>query len=155
MGMSVSDALYHTVHDYPGGAEALAVRLGKRGTSLSHEVKPPANSTAKAGLEDTMKIVEFSDDHRVIHAINARFGYLGVRLPQLDGASETTMAHLAALSREFNDVVQAAALSASDGVITDNELSGLQRQAGELVAALQALLGDFVQQNAKGKRDAA
>jgi hypothetical protein len=154
MGMSVSDALYHTVHDYPGGAEALAVRLGKRGSTLCHEVRPPANSTAKAGLEDTMKCIEFSDDYRVVHAINARFGFMAVKLPQLEGASESTMQHVATLSKEFNDVVQAAALSASDGVITDNELKQLQRQVGELVAATQSMLSDFTNQNAKGKRDA-
>ena len=155
MGMSVLDALYHTVHDYPGGAEALALRLGKRGTSLCHEVRPPANSTAKAGLVDAMKIMGLSDDHRTLHAMNAELGYMAVRLPGVDMASGTTMAHLAAVSREFNDVVQAAAVSAADGVITDNELAQLQRQSGELIAAVHALLGDFVQQNAKGKRDAA
>lgn len=155
MGMSVLDALYHTVHDFDGGAEALAQRLGKRGTSLCHEVRPPANSTAKAGLLDAMKVMDITGDHRTLHAMNAHLGYMAVRLPNLDLASESTMAHLAAVSKEFNDVVQAAALSAADGVITDNELAALQKQAGELIAAVQGLLGDFSAQNAKGKRDAA
>ena len=155
MGMSVRDALYHTVHDYDGGAEALAQRLGKRGTSLCHEVRPPAGSTAKAGLLDAVKIMEISGDHRALHAINAQLGYMAVQLPNLDGAPESTISHLAAMSKEFNDVVQAAAVSAADGVISDNELNQVQRQIGELVAASQALLSDFVNQNAKGKRDAA
>ena len=154
MGMNILDTLYHTVHDYPGGAQALGLRLGKRGTSLSHEVRPPAGSTAKAGLLDAMKIMDLTGDHRTLHAMNAQLGYMAVRLPDGDLASEATLAHLATLSREFNDVVQAAAVSASDGVITDNELANLQRQAGELINAVQALLGDFVAQNAKGKRDA-
>ena len=154
MSMSVRDALYHTVHDYDGGAEALAQRLGKRGTSLCHEVRPPAGSAAKAGVEDALRIMEITGDHRALHAINARLGYMATRLPNLDGAAETTISHLAAMSSEFNDVVQAAALSAADGVITDNELQQLQRQAGELIATVNALLTDFVNQNAKGKRDA-
>lgn len=155
MGMSVRDALYHTVHDYDGGAEALAQRLGKRGTSLCHEVRPPAGSAAKAGVEDAMRIMEITGDFRALHAMNARLGHIAMPLPNLDGAPESTITHLAAMSKEFNDVVQAAAVSAADGVISDNELNQVQRQIGELVAASQALLSDFVNQNAKGKRDAA
>jgi hypothetical protein len=154
MGMNVLDTLYHTVHDYDGGAEALAQRLGKRGSSLCHEVRPPAGSTAKAGLLDAVKIMEISGDHRTLHVINAQLGYMAVRLPVLDQASEATISHLAAISREFNDVVQAAAIAAADGQITDNELASVQRQSGELIASVHSLLGDFVQQNAKGKRDA-
>jgi hypothetical protein len=98
--------------------------------------------------------MEITGDHRALHAMSARLGYMAMRLPELDGAAETTIGHLAAMSSEFNDVVQAAALSAADGVITDNELQQLQRQAGELIATVNALLTDFVNQNAKGKRDA-
>ena len=37
--MSVADAAYNVVHDYPGGAAALQVRMGGK-TNLSAEVNP-------------------------------------------------------------------------------------------------------------------
>lgn len=151
MGMSVKDALYHTVHDYDGGAEALAQRLGKRGTSLSHEVRPPANSTAKAGLEDAMRIIEISGDYRVLHAINARLGHMAVQLPVLDAEHTDTADSVNAMVKEFSDVLQVVALGGADHVITDRELADLQRQAGELIAAVNGMLAGWVSKNAAGK----
>jgi len=155
MGMSVLDALYHTVHDYDGGAEALAIRLGKRGTSLSHEVRPPANSTAKAGLVDALKVMQFARDYRVLHVMNAECGFMAMPLPVLDEAHQDTMGHLANVAKEFSDVLQTVAVGAADRTITDNELADLQRQWGELMNAGSSLLANYAAKNAEGKRHAA
>lgn len=149
--MNVLDALYHTVHDFDGGAEALAVRLGKRGTSLCHEVRPPAGGSAKAGLLDAVKIMEITHDYRTLHAMAARCGFMAVPLPDLDGAHADTASYLAEVAREFSDLMQVVAVGAADGAITDNELAGLERQWGELVAAGTRLLGNFAAMNAEGR----
>lgn len=151
MGMSVLDALYNTVHDFDGGAEALAPRIGKRGTSLCHEVRPPTGSTAKAGLVDALKIMEISRDFRTLHVMNAQLGFMALQLPRLDAAHEDTMGHLAHVAKEFSDVLQVVAVGAADRVITDSELADLHRQWGELMAAGQALLSNFAAKNAEGK----
>ena len=71
---SVLDAAYHTVHDYPGGAPALAARLGKRPAVLCHEVAPgPSNASAKFGLMDAMRIMAMTGDHRVLSRPAARW----------------------------------------------------------------------------------
>ena len=38
-GMSVEDAIYHTVHSYPGGVTALAARMGVSPNTLAHAEK--------------------------------------------------------------------------------------------------------------------
>lgn len=150
--MNVLDALYHTVHDFDGGAEALAVRLGKRGTSLCHEVRPPVGGTAKAGLLDAVKIMEITHDYRTLHAMAARCGFMAVPLPHLDDdAHADTTGFLAEVAKEFSDVMQVVAAGAADGAISDSELAALERQWGELVAAGVRLLGNFTAKNAEGR----
>ena len=43
-GLSVEDAIYHTVHGYPGGVTALAARMGVSANTLTHKANPN-NST--------------------------------------------------------------------------------------------------------------
>lgn len=151
--MNVLDAAYHTVHDYPGGAEALAVRLGnKRGTSLSHEVRPPAGSTAKLGLLTAVEIMELSGDLRVLNAICARLNCAPpVPLP-VAGEEEGCAAALAAeVARDFAELMGEVARDVADSVITDNELRRLERCFGELVAAGQRMLGHFQRLNVDAK----
>jgi hypothetical protein len=77
--MNILDAAYHTVHDYPGGASALAPRLGKSHATLSHEVRPPANSQAKLGLRDAQRIMALTGDYRILQAQAAELGFFLVR----------------------------------------------------------------------------
>lgn len=148
--MNIQDAAYHTVHDYPGGASALAPRLGKSSTTLCHEVRPPVGSVAKLGLIDAQRMMAMSGDHRILHAMAAELGHFVVPLPALadSAGSADELAHLA---REFGDVVGAVATAMADGKVTDNELKGLERQWGELVAAGQHMLQHFARLNAESK----
>lgn len=148
--MNVLDAAYHTVHDYPGGAAALALRLGKSCSSLSHEVKPPAGSTAKHGLLDAVKIMQLAGDYRVLHAIAAQCGGMFVPLPEL--AEESPCAHgVARVAREFADVMGEVASSMADAVVSDNELARIERAWGELLQAGQGMLAHIAALNEAGK----
>lgn len=151
--MNVLDAAYHTVHDYPGGAEALAVRLGnKRGTSLSHEVRPPAGSTAKLGLMTAVEIMELSGDLRILNAICGRLNCAPpVPLPAGDHEDGCAAALAAEVARDFAELMGEVARDVADSVITDNELQRLERRFGELVAAGQRMLAHFGQINATAK----
>ena len=155
--MNVRDAAYHLVHDYPGGAEALAPRLGKRATSLSAEVSPNpvlgshGRPAAKLGLLETMTMMQMSGDHRVLFAMAAELGYLAVPLPRVDeddhSDAATAAQRLGELAREFADVMGAAVTGLADGRLTDNELSQVEDEWGQLVARGQQLLALFVSLN--------
>jgi hypothetical protein len=127
--MSVRDAAYHTVHDYPGGSAALAPRMGKTPSTLCHEVAPRQmpGSTAKLGLLDAVALMEMTGDHRIMHAVAQRLGGMFVPLASVDDEARDA-SHLADLAREFAHVVEAVASSLADGRITDNELGRVTRE---------------------------
>lgn len=150
--MNVLDAAFHTVHDYDGGAEALALRLCKSPNTLRHEVRPPRDSTAKLGLLTAIEIMEFSGDLRILNAMCARLNCTPpVPLPCVDDENGVTSRHVAVVAQEFSELMAEVARDACDGEITDNELARLERSFNEMVAAGQHMLGHFRQLNAAGK----
>lgn len=143
MSLSLIDAAYHTVHAYPGGAEALAPRLypKKAPITLNHELRPPEGSTAKLGLETAAQIVDLTGNASIVHAFAARAGGLFVPLPYADDESRATvLAGVGVMAREFSDLVGTITTSAADGSISLNELRRIERDAIELMKATQNAL---------------
>ena len=149
--MNIIDAAYHTVHDYPGGAQALGPRIGKLGTSLSAEVKPGPLSTAKFGLVDSLKVQSLSGDCRILFAMAAELGHLVVPLPDLDDSGAPCARTMALVAQDFGALMGELAEDLADQVITDNELGRIEHKWGELVAAGQLLLRQLTRMNADAK----
>lgn len=74
VGMSVDDAIYHTVHNYPGGVVALAARMGVPASTLTHKANPN-NATHRMSPAELVAIQLFSDNASVLHAMAAALGY--------------------------------------------------------------------------------
>jgi hypothetical protein len=147
--MNIFDAAYSTVHDYPGGAQALGPRIGKLGTSLSAEVKPGPLSTAKFGLADALKIQALSGDHRILSAMAAELGYMLLPLPGLDDAGTPCGRAMALVAKDFGELMGELAEDIADGVVTDNELRSIETCWGRLVAGGQLLLRQLGRMNAR------
>lgn len=137
--MDVMIAAFGLVNDYPGGAGALAPVLGKSPTTLSHEVSP-TYPTAKFGLADAVKLSVWSNDRRVLSAFAAELSCMVVPLVADVPGVEGIGPRVAALAREFADLMGTVAADLSDGQVSANELARIEREAGELVGAVQALL---------------
>ena len=136
--MNLLDAAYNVVHDYPGGSQSLAPRLGKSATTLSHEVT--ATGTAKLGLLDAAKITELTGDVRLLAAFAANAGQMLVPLPKIQAdASDDCMLRLADTAREFGDLCREVASDMADGVISSNDLSRIDTECGQLIASVHAL----------------
>ena len=58
------DHAYNLARAYPGGAAALALRMRKNATTLSHELR--GEGTAKLGLEDAAALTALSGDLRIL-----------------------------------------------------------------------------------------
>lgn len=136
--MNVLDAAYHLVHAYPGGAEALAPRIGKNATTLRHEVN--GTGTAKLGLADAVNASVLSKDRRILNAFAAECDCMVLPMPAPIDCDNTAMHRVAALAKEFGEMVASVTAAAADGRITANELDTVQRDYAELVAAGQALM---------------
>ena len=74
VGMSVDDAIYHTVHSYPGGVTALAARMGVSPNTLTHKVNPN-NNTHHLHPRELVAMQYLSGDVSVLHAMAAALGY--------------------------------------------------------------------------------
>lgn len=133
--MDVKLAAFHVVQDWPGGASALAPMLGKNPATLSHEVNPNY-TTAKFGLDDAVKVTLLTGDLRIATAFAAQVGCMLLPLPGAAG-SKVNHTAIAEMAREFAEMVARVSEASADGKVTPNELVAVEREAGELVAAVQ------------------
>lgn len=143
--MDYLDSVRRAVRHYPGGLDAVAVRLGKSGSTLDKELRGATGY--KLGAVDAAEIAAMCVEHggdfgleyptRIAEAVGATLLVLprGTDVP--DGVTAQT---LASLVREFSDVVSSATLADADGEISRNELLNVERQWAELVAAGQGLM---------------
>lgn len=136
--MTPLDAAYHVVHDYPGGAKALAPRLGKSHGHLCHEVRPPRESTAKLGLADALKISEMTGDHRILMAFAESLGYRCVRV-EIPAARGELLEAVSRFAKETGEALMAMHRAIEDGRVTENEVREFERQVADIAPAAVSL----------------
>ena len=143
--MSVPDAIYHTVHGYPGGVAALAARMGLPVGTLTHKANPN-NTNHYVRPDELVALQHFSGNVAVLMAMAAALGCTVARAtPDQSGA------HLgAALVRfqvEVADLVRAVGepaerLAESPAAhATGNELRRVEYHAQEAQAAMTHMVG--------------
>lgn len=136
---TLRDHAYQLARAYPGGAAALALRMGKSSTTLNHELL--GTGTAKLGLEDAATMTALSGDLRVLEAWNAEHGLLVIRMPVLiSGNAGGCLDKLSQTAKEFSELVAEVAADLGDGRLSDNELARIEREGAEVLAAVHSLL---------------
>lgn len=149
--MNLADAAYHVVHDYPGGSESLAPRIGKNPTTLSHEVARVG--MAKLGLETAAQITEMSGDMRILQSFALRCRHMTLPLPTLDMLNDDAcIIELGKLLKEVGDLVSETTTCLHDGKISDNETARLDMRCGRLVSCISVFMGIVHAKNAATKR---
>lgn len=143
---AILDAAFNLVHDYPGGAVALAPRIGKNAATLSHEVSP--NAHYKFGLVDAVKVSMISKNLAILSAFAAEMNCTVLALPDREKGVDT-LQELGALAKEFGEYVSTIADAHKDGQITDNELARIRIELTQLVAAAQDLEQTMATMNAE------
>lgn len=139
--MNLDDAIYMAVHDYPGGAPALAVRFDPPLTRDTLQKMAAPNVPAHGwSLRRFRQLLAFGDK-RPLQALCEENG--GVFLPVeafTDMPEGRLLKAAQKLSREFGDVPRRLEEALrGDGRISKNELSRLEREMDELIAATNAL----------------
>lgn len=138
--MNITDAAYATVHDYPGGAASLAPRLGMPQAVLNSKVNPNTR-THHLMLEEALRVMVLTGDHRILRAQCDELGYLPPIPRQVVEVSDAAlletytrlMSELGDFSREFH-----AALA--DGRITNAEIDRMEEEMREFMAAGEQLM---------------
>lgn len=136
--MTPLDAFFHLVHDYPGGAPALAVRLGMNKFTLESKADPkrPHQPT----FVEVIKAEQLSGDHRPCIAHAETLGYRVVKLPKSgDVTDEQLIERVAAFMKETGEALNAVHGALEDGRITENEVREFERQVADIAPAAIAL----------------
>lgn len=154
VSMSVADAAYNVVHDYPGGAAALQVRMGK--TNLSGEVNPNV-PTAKLSVGDAVTVQLMANDFRILYAMAAQCQHFPpVPMPEgLGLGDQPCMRTLSQTAKEFSDVVSATAEALAKDSVSDNDLAKVAKEWSELIVMGQTLMQQLATMNARLKARAA
>ncbi len=134
------DAFYHTVHDYPGGCESLAPRMGYSSAVLRNKANTNC-ATNKPLLEDAVKVMDLTGDLRVLHALCHRHGgvfvHVGGDAPSGDLAVLELVTHV---WRSQGDVGRAVDDTLADGRVDIDELQRVEEAAFALHRHVQQMI---------------
>jgi hypothetical protein len=150
--MDVMTAAFALVHDYPGGAVALAPVIGKNPATLSHEVNPNY-PTAKLGLDDAVKLSVWTQDRRIASAFASQVGCMLLPLPATERECSGIEA-LTTMAREFAELIAEAGAALADNRVTPNEIARIQEEAAQLVASVETTLHKLTAMAAAGSKPA-
>lgn len=144
--MNPKDAFHQTVHGYPGGVEALAVRIGMTAAVLRNKANPN-HGYNKPSLDDVDQVMGITGDHRVLHALAGNHGYVCVRME--DDVAPSDMAVLEIMTKCWStngDFGAAVNRALEDGRITQREIEQIRdavirmdQAAHQLVARLEGM----------------
>jgi len=154
--MNSLDALRKMVDHYPGGRAAVAARLGKTDEVLRKELS--GAQSHKLGLNDATTIAEMCAEARSEHASALANGFAAltgafVALPVREMAvhKQDLRQDAASLLKEGTDVLQELTVALADDTISDNELTKIEREVGDVFERLQSLLRGVKANNAASK----
>lgn len=136
--MNTTDAAYGTVHDYPGGSESLAPRIGMSAAVLRGKVNPN-NDRNVLSLDEASRIMGVTGDHRILQALAAEHGYTLERVDTEAAPGDVlrTLLRANAAEGEFDRVLGEAL---ADGLITPNELKQINEAGAAQQGATMVLL---------------
>lgn len=137
--MKIRDALYHAVHDYPGGVHELATRLALADSTLQN-IANPRIETHEWTLKRIKQVFDFTGDERIAHAFAAEFGGVFLPMPsaEVSGGSDLFRAS-AEVAKELGDIVTELQSALADEKISENERARIHQQIYELTRSAHKL----------------
>jgi len=136
--MNVTDAADATVHDYPGGSESLAPRMGMSAAVLRNKVNP-GNDRNHLSLSEADRLMRVTGDHRILQALADQHGYV---LQRADDAarSGSVLDGVLAFHAAGGELHVAIHDALADGLITEREMSLIEKCSAAEHAAMIAMI---------------
>jgi hypothetical protein len=139
--MNILDTLYKTAHDFAGGCEALAQRLGMSAQVLRNKVNPNITSNT-ASLEDADRIMAITNDHAVLHALARSHGFVCVRVDTGSVASDMAVLELVMqVWAASGDVGAEVHATLADGVVEPHEIERVKAAVYRVNRSLSEMVG--------------
>lgn len=131
--MNVTDAAYDTVHQYRGGSEALAPRMGMSAATLRGKVNPNTDRNLLS-LQEADTLMARTGDYRILHALCAEHGFIAQRVDAPESGSLITALLSAAAAK--GDLAELVSEAMADNRISPNEADAIARACQQVMAAL-------------------
>ena len=141
--MNVTDAADMTVHEYPGGSESLAPRLGMSPAVLRNKVNPN-NDRNHLTLAEAVRLMWVTGDHRVLQALAGELGYVLSPMP-MDESDAPVLDLVLSMGVTSGDLSRVIFDALADGVITPNEMQEIESRGHRGQAAALRLIGRLLQ----------
>ncbi|CFB63132.1 YmfL family putative regulatory protein [Pandoraea apista] len=141
--MNTSDAAYHLVHDYKGGSESLAPRMGISAALLRNKVnrnRTPENRNVLS-LAEAVNMTDLTGDERILHAWASERNSVLVRLPEPTEQpdNEELLGLFMRLTTEFGALAQRHQEATEDGEVDEQEKSDLKRLGNQIHQTVQQI----------------
>lgn len=138
--MNILDAVHNMVHDFPGGANALAPRMGIKSPAVLNSKVNPNTDTHHITLVETSKLMRLTGDYRPLHSLNAEHGKVAIDLPQIPECRDLVLTELAlGIGIGGGDVTAVFKEMMADGRITQGEANDMSKVIHELHMVLAKL----------------
>lgn len=139
--MNILDAAYHTVHDFLGGASALASRMGIKSPAVLNSKVNPNTHTHHITLLEAVKLMEITGDSRILQEMCAQLGKVAIDLPDIPESQCDTslMDTFLCIGIKKGDISALFKEMMADGRITQGEAMDMARVIHEMHKALSEL----------------
>ena len=124
--LSLEQACYLAVHDYPGGAPAVAATYGNNAGTLQKNLNP-TQTGHKLGALDVQQILDLTKDPRILDAMCSRVGAVWLKLDDMGPASDMAMLDtFTELFTRVGEMSKKVQQSLEDGSVNADELKELE-----------------------------
>lgn len=138
--MTPQDALHMTVMSYPGGAEALAARMGMNAQILRNKINP--NSTSHhPSLHDIERIMYMTDNPAVLHSLAKGMSHTCTKIMSEGEANDVALLeHIAIIWKTNGQVGNEVHCALEDGHISQHELVRIKDAVHRTTTAMHDLI---------------
>ena len=138
--MNVLDAAYSTGHDYPGGCESLAPRIGVGAAVLRNKLNPNTQ-THHLTLVEADRMMAAAEDYRILHALALNHSHVCIKVDSDMPASDLAVLELVThVWRSNGDVGSAVDDTLSDGLVERHEIARVEEAIYRTQQAMNAML---------------
>ncbi|MFD1556009.1 phage regulatory CII family protein [Paraburkholderia silviterrae] len=139
--MNILDTVHAVAHEYPGGCESLAPRLGMSAQVLRNKVNPNTD-THHVTLMNVVDMTVKTDDDRVLEAWARERGYALIKLPTPENCADGEVIELMAKTWETNgEIGKEVNRTFEDGRVERHEVIRIRDCAWTHIKVLLGLVG--------------
>lgn len=120
--MNTADAAYAVAHDYPGGTDSLAPRIGMSGALLRNKVNQ--NQTINhLTLAEAVRMTEITGDTRIVEAFARQLGMMLMDIPAAENCADGEVIEMLSESmKTFGEVGHEVNRTFADGRVEQHEV---------------------------------